>query len=45
MKKTRKNFAFETKIVKAAEKRAKKEKRTLTAHLEVLMEQDIKNNS
>ncbi len=42
MKKTRKNFSFDTQIVKKAEKKAKAKRRSLTAHLEDLMDQDNK---
>ncbi len=42
MKKTRKNFAFDTAIVKKAEKKAKAKRRSLTAYLEDLMEEDCK---
>ncbi len=44
MKKTRKNFAFDSTIVKQAEKVAKKNRKSLTKHLEDLMFNDNKNN-
>lgn len=40
MIKTRKNFNLDTKIVKAATRCAKKNKRSLTAHVELLMQID-----
>jgi hypothetical protein len=40
MTKTRKNFNLDTKIVKASARCAKKSKRSLTAHIELLMQID-----
>lgn len=39
--KTRKNFAFDSKTIKLAEKRAKQEKRSLTVYLEILILNDV----
>ena len=44
MTKTRKNFAFDSDLINKSEMRAAQSKRSLTKHIEMLLEADLKKH-